>query len=115
MSCTAAFGVALPGRQNLVKKARAARTRCSLIQAAAEVFAEVGFVPASPGAIGERAGFSNGALYFRFTTRSMLAETVETETAESARRITEPERSASAFPAGPPSLFSVLRGLLKCH
>ncbi|MFD5632149.1 ScbR family autoregulator-binding transcription factor [Streptomyces sp. NPDC127072] len=77
----------------MVKQERAARTRRALIQAAAEVFAEVGFVPASLGAISKRAGVSNGALHFHFASKSMLAEAIETEAAETVRRLTEAARA----------------------
>nr|AGH68914.1 TetR-like transcriptional regulator [Streptomyces sp. CNH189] len=82
----------------MVKQARAARTRRSLIRAAAEVFAEVGFVPASLGTISERAGVSNGALHFHFANKSMLAEAVEAEAAESIRRITEAAQARQGDP-----------------
>lgn len=72
----------------MVKQERAARTRRSLIHAAAEVFAEVGFVSASLGAISRRAGVSNGALHFHFANKSTLAEAVEAEAAEKVRQLT---------------------------
>ncbi|MFD9393240.1 ScbR family autoregulator-binding transcription factor [Streptomyces sp. NPDC060000] len=77
----------------MVKQERAARTRRALIQAAAEVFAQEGFVPASLSAISERAGVSNGALHFHFANKRMLAEAVEAEAAETLRRITEAARA----------------------
>ncbi|MDG9720156.1 ScbR family autoregulator-binding transcription factor [Streptomyces sp. DH24] len=77
----------------MVKQERAARTRRSLIQAAAEVFAEEGFVAASLGAISKRAGVSNGALHFHFANKSMLAEAVEAEATEAVRRLTEAARA----------------------
>jgi AcrR family transcriptional regulator len=73
----------------MVKQERAARTRRSLIHAAAEVFAEAGFVPASLGVISARAGVSNGALHFHFANKGLLAEAVEAEAVETVRRITE--------------------------
>ncbi|MFD9906054.1 ScbR family autoregulator-binding transcription factor [Streptomyces sp. NPDC059063] len=73
----------------MVKQERATRTRRALIQAAAEVFAEEGFVPASLSAISRRAGVSNGALHFHFASKRMLAQAVEAEAAEALRRITE--------------------------
>ncbi|MEU3902125.1 ScbR family autoregulator-binding transcription factor [Streptomyces sp. NPDC045251] len=73
----------------MVKQERAARTRRSLIKAAAEVFAEVGFVPASLGVISARAGVSSGALHFHFATKGVLAEAVEEEAGETVRRLTE--------------------------
>ncbi|MFI5687551.1 ScbR family autoregulator-binding transcription factor [Streptomyces sp. NPDC051636] len=82
----------------MVKQERAVRTRRSLIQAAAEVFAEVGFVPASLGAISQRAGVSNGALHFHFANKSMLAEAVEAEAAETVRRLTEAAQARQRDP-----------------
>ncbi|MFE6286048.1 ScbR family autoregulator-binding transcription factor [Streptomyces sp. NPDC057877] len=82
----------------MVKQERAARTRRSLIRAAAEVFAEVGFVPASLGAISKRAGVSNGALHFHFANKNMLAEAVEAEAAETVRRLTEGVRARQDDP-----------------
>lgn len=73
----------------MVKQERAVRTRYSLIQAAAEVFAEEGFAPASLTTISRRAGVSNGALYFHFANKNLLAESVEEEAVEVIRRITE--------------------------
>lgn len=73
----------------MVKQDRAARTRQSLIHAAAEVFAQEGFAPASLAAISRRAGVSNGALHFHFENKKMLAQAVEDEAAETVRRITE--------------------------
>lgn len=77
----------------MVKQERAARTRRSLIRAAAETFAEVGFVPASLTVISKRAGVSNGALHFHFANKAVLAEAVEAEAAESVRRLTEAARA----------------------
>ncbi|MEU3794802.1 ScbR family autoregulator-binding transcription factor [Streptomyces fructofermentans] len=77
----------------MVKQERAARTRRALIRAAAEVFAEKGFVPASLGAISKRAGVSNGALHFHFANKGVLAEAVEAEAAEVVRRLTRTART----------------------
>ncbi|MCX5372758.1 TetR family transcriptional regulator [Streptomyces sp. NBC_00015] len=66
---------------------RALRTRRALIQAAAEVFAEEGFVHASLRAISERAGVSSGALHFHFAHKGALAEAVEAEATEVVRSI----------------------------
>ncbi|MFD6992706.1 ScbR family autoregulator-binding transcription factor [Streptomyces sp. NPDC059943] len=77
----------------MVRQERAARTRRSLIRAAAETFAEVGFVPASLTVISRRAGVSNGALHFHFANKGVLAEAVEAEAAEAVRRLTESARA----------------------
>lgn len=82
----------------MVKQERAARTRRSLIHAAAEVFAEVGFVSASLGAISRRAGVSNGALHFHFANKSMLAEAVEAEAVERVRQLTEAAQARQSDP-----------------
>ncbi|MCM2416230.1 MULTISPECIES: ScbR family autoregulator-binding transcription factor [unclassified Streptomyces] len=73
----------------MVKQDRAARTRRSLIHAAAEVFAREGFAPASLATISRRAGVSNGALHFHFENKRALAQAVEDEAAQTVRRITE--------------------------
>jgi AcrR family transcriptional regulator len=77
----------------MVKQERAARTRQALIQAAAEVFAEEGFVTASLSTISKRAGVSNGALHFHFANKGMLADAVEAEAAKAVRLITEAARA----------------------
>ncbi|MFE7778542.1 ScbR family autoregulator-binding transcription factor [Streptomyces sp. NPDC057445] len=73
----------------MVQQERALRTRRSLIRAAAEVFAEEGFVPASITTISRRAGVSNGALHFHFENKRALARAVEDEAAQTLRRITK--------------------------
>ncbi|MFC7310244.1 ScbR family autoregulator-binding transcription factor [Streptomyces monticola] len=73
----------------MVKQERAARTRQSLVRAAAEVFAQEGFVPASLTTISKRAGVSNGALHFHFESKQTLARAVEDEAAKVVRAITE--------------------------
>ncbi|MES5825452.1 ScbR family autoregulator-binding transcription factor [Streptomyces sp. RG80] len=77
----------------MVKQERAARTRQALIQAAAEVFAEEGFVTAALSTISRRAGVSNGALHFHFANKGMLADAVEAEAAKAVHRITETARA----------------------
>ncbi|MFE6894367.1 ScbR family autoregulator-binding transcription factor [Streptomyces sp. NPDC057694] len=76
----------------MVKQERAARTRCALIRAAAEVFAEEGFVAASLSTISKRAGVSNGALHFHFASKRALAEAVEAEAAATLLRVLERAR-----------------------
>ncbi|MFI2620582.1 ScbR family autoregulator-binding transcription factor [Streptomyces sp. NPDC018584] len=61
----------------MVKQERAVRTRRSLIEAAAAVFAEEGYVPSSLSTISKRAGVSNGALHFHFENKKALARAVE--------------------------------------
>ncbi|MFI8952083.1 ScbR family autoregulator-binding transcription factor [Streptomyces sp. NPDC053750] len=71
----------------MVKQERAARTRQSLVRAAAEVFAREGFVSASLTSISRRAGVSNGALHFHFESKQALARAVEEEAAAVLREI----------------------------
>ncbi|WP_254406865.1 ScbR family autoregulator-binding transcription factor [Streptomyces sp. GMY02] len=80
----------------MVKQERAARTRRSLIRAAAEVFAGEGFMPASLTMISRRAGVSNGALHFHFASKEALARAVEEEAAQEVRQITERCRATGA-------------------
>ncbi|MFI5621691.1 ScbR family autoregulator-binding transcription factor [Streptomyces sp. NPDC051567] len=72
----------------MVKQERAARTRESLVRAAAEVFAEEGFVTASIAGISRRAGVSAGGLHFHFGSKTALAEAVVEQAAEAIRAIT---------------------------
>ncbi|MER5996693.1 ScbR family autoregulator-binding transcription factor [Streptomyces viridosporus] len=74
----------------MVKQERAVRTRQSLVRAAAEVFAQEGFVSASLTEISKRAGVSNGALHFHFESKLTLARAVENEAARIVRTIAEP-------------------------
>ena len=81
----------------MVQQERAARTRESLMRAAAETFAEDGFVPATLSNISRRAGVSNGALHFHFENKHALARAVEAAAVETVRRIT---READEGPGG---------------
>lgn len=78
----------------MVKQERAARTRQSLVRAAAEVFATEGFVQASLTSISRRAGVSNGALHFHFESKQVLAGAVESEAAAALEAIV---RSSGGF------------------
>ncbi|MFE9427058.1 ScbR family autoregulator-binding transcription factor [Kitasatospora sp. NPDC006697] len=73
----------------MARQERAARTRRALIQAAAEVFAEEGFAPASLTVVSRRAGVSNGALHFHFTSKQSLAQGVVGEAVAAVRRVAE--------------------------
>ncbi|QIB41736.1 ScbR family autoregulator-binding transcription factor [Streptomyces aureoverticillatus] len=72
----------------MVQQERAARTRQSLMRAAAEAFAEDGFVPTTLSTISRRAGVSNGALHFHFENKHDLARAVEAAAADTVRAIT---------------------------
>ncbi|GAA2607634.1 ScbR family autoregulator-binding transcription factor [Streptomyces lienomycini] len=74
----------------MVKQERAARTRQSLVRAAAEAFAREGFTQASLTSISRRAGVSNGALHFHFESKQALARAVEEEACAALEAITRP-------------------------
>ncbi|MFI5802004.1 ScbR family autoregulator-binding transcription factor [Streptomyces sp. NPDC051561] len=80
----------------MVKQERAARTRQALIRAAAEVFAEEGFAPASLTRISSLAGVSNGALHFHFETKLALAEAVQGEASARVMQVTATAESGGA-------------------
>jgi len=82
----------------MVKQERAARTRESLVRAAAEVFARDGFVLASLTSISRRAGVSNGALHFHFASKQALARAVEEEAAAVLRAIGASGRAGGLRP-----------------
>lgn len=57
----------------MAQQERAVRTREAVIQAAAEAFADAGFLATSMADIFARAGVTKGALYFHFTSKEELA------------------------------------------
>lgn len=71
----------------MVKQVRAARTRQSLVVAAAEIFAEDGYALATLPAISKRAGVSTGALHFHFASKEALAKEVEQVAADSVEKM----------------------------
>jgi AcrR family transcriptional regulator len=81
------------------QKERAEGTRRSLLRAAAEVFAEEGFVSATISSISRKAGLSNGALHFHFENKRGLGQAVEAEFADTVARIIREadERPGSAL------------------
>ncbi|KAB1972327.1 ScbR family autoregulator-binding transcription factor [Streptomyces triticiradicis] len=82
----------------MVKQERAARTRESLVRAAAEVFAQDGFALASLTSISRRAGVSNGALHFHFESKQALARGVGDEAAAVVRAIAASAQAGSPGP-----------------
>ncbi|MFF1380644.1 ScbR family autoregulator-binding transcription factor [Streptomyces sp. NPDC058308] len=72
----------------MVQQERAARTRECVMRAAAEVFAEEGFVSATISSISERAGVTPGALHFHFANKQALARAVEAACLAGLNRIT---------------------------
>jgi AcrR family transcriptional regulator len=65
-------GTATSDRRRLTRAERQAATRAALIDAAARVFAERGFMGASGEAITERAGYTRGAFYSNFGSKEEL-------------------------------------------
>lgn len=63
----------------MVKQERAARTRHTLVRAAAEQFDAEGYAGASLAKISKAAGISLGAVTFHFSSKAELAEAVERE------------------------------------
>lgn len=61
---------------------RAVRTRARVLHAAAEVFDEYGFSGASIKKIMERAGVTQGAMYFHFASKEAMARAVMLEQAD---------------------------------
>ncbi|MFC7883313.1 ScbR family autoregulator-binding transcription factor [Streptomyces sp. NPDC057376] len=59
-----------------VKQPRALRTRESIVQAAAQVFDELGYSGSSIAKIVERCGTTPGAVYFHFKSKEALADAV---------------------------------------
>ncbi len=73
------------------------RTRARLLDAAAEVFAEVGVDAASVEAICDRAGFTRGAFYSNFDSKDELMLELTTQVAEQKiERVTERVRELEA-------------------
>ena len=84
-----------PTRARLTRAEQQAKTRTALLEAAAQVFIERGFLGASVEAITERAGYTRGAFYSNFDSKEelfaeLLQERVYTIYAEMAERSTAP-------------------------
>jgi AcrR family transcriptional regulator len=80
----------------MVMQVRAAHTRQALIAAAAEVFADEGYVRASLPLICKRAGVSSGALHFHFASKDALAREVEGAAVDVAEKLVQRCRAAAA-------------------
>ncbi|MGH4033328.1 ScbR family autoregulator-binding transcription factor [Actinomycetota bacterium Odt1-20B] len=75
----------------MARQERAVRTRNALIESAAELFDRDGFEVASLATISARAGVSNGALHFHFSSKAALADAVGSAAAERLGRIVAQE------------------------
>lgn len=62
-----------------LKQERAIQTRATILRSAAEVFEESGYAGASINKIIERAGVTQGAMYFHFKSKESLAQAVMNE------------------------------------
>jgi AcrR family transcriptional regulator len=60
----------------MVPQARSETTRQKILDAATDVFSEVGFAAAGLGEVIERAGMTKGALYHHFDSKEALATTI---------------------------------------
>jgi len=82
----------------MARQERAARTRRTLIHAAALVFAERGYAAASLGEVSGRAEVSSGALHFHFPSKRDLAQAVDDAAAEVAHHVVDQASGVSAEP-----------------
>ncbi|MFF7301070.1 ScbR family autoregulator-binding transcription factor [Streptomyces sp. NPDC008265] len=80
----------------MVKQERGERTREALVRAAAEVFAEQGYVTASIAAVSRHAGISAGGLHFHFASKPVLAGAVQDRAAQVLRQVTAVAGGAAA-------------------
>jgi AcrR family transcriptional regulator len=93
--------------------ARRERTRQRLLDAAAEVFAEVGLDAASVEAVCERAGFTRGAFYSNFSSKDELfLELAGRVSDEKLSRVTERVRELESEALGPLSPGELVGRLL---
>jgi TetR/AcrR family transcriptional repressor of uid operon len=69
----------------MAQQERAVRTRDAVLAAAAEAFADAGFLATSMSDIFARAGVTKGALYFHFTSKEELAFAIIDAEEETAR------------------------------
>lgn len=101
---------------DVVTSRRRETTRQRLLDAAAEVFAEVGLDAASVEVVCERAGFTRGAFYSNFETKNelflALAHRVARERVDAVHaRVQELERGGS-FEARPGELLEIIQQVL---
>jgi AcrR family transcriptional regulator len=82
----------------MVRQARSEATRQRIVNAAMELFAEVGYQATGLGDIIERAQMTKGALYYHFDSKEALATAIIEESADTAlrafRSISEPSSPA---------------------
>ncbi|MFD8216154.1 ScbR family autoregulator-binding transcription factor [Streptomyces sp. NPDC059697] len=81
-----------------LKQDRAARTRESVLEAAAEAFAAKGFPEVTVLDVAERAGLTKGAVYFHFANKDALAVAVAQEFYGRVGEVTEALRRENRTP-----------------
>ncbi|MFE5602979.1 ScbR family autoregulator-binding transcription factor [Streptomyces coelicoflavus] len=96
----------------MVMQVRAARTRQALVVAAAEVFADEGYVRASLPLICKRAGVSSGALHFHFASKEALAREVEAAAVGCAQKLVRGGRAADETATALESLVDTVSAVM---
>ena len=82
----------------MAQQERAVRTRDAVLTAAAEAFADAGFLATSMADIFARAGVTKGALYFHFTSKEELAFAIIDAEEQAAAAIVEAVLATDAPP-----------------
>jgi AcrR family transcriptional regulator len=90
----------------MVRQARSEATRQKIINAAVDLFSEVGYAAAGLGDIIERAEMTKGALYYHFDSKESLATAIIDEGGTMLLRAYQGIRESSA-----PALESMIHGL----
>jgi AcrR family transcriptional regulator len=91
----------------IVRQTRSEVTRRRIIDAAVELFNDVGYTNAGLGDIIERAGMTKGALYHHFSSKEALAVAIINEGSESLLKTFQGISRSSA-----PALESIIHGVL---
>lgn len=109
------MGVSEPDIQNAPSRRSRESTRARLLDAAAEVFAEVGLGEASVERICERAGFTRGAFYSNFASKDEmfleLATAVARERVSVVRARIDEISAAGEFNRGDADVLVIIRAL----
>ncbi len=82
----------------MAQQERAVRTKEAVLTAAAEAFAEAGFLGTSMADIFARAGVTKGALYFHFASKEDLATEIVNSEEETAAKLVQGVLSSTAPP-----------------
>ena len=93
----------------MVRQARSEATRQKIINAAVDLFSEVGYANAGLGDIIERAAMTKGALYYHFDSKESLATAIADEGATMLMRAYRDIRESSS-----PALESMIHGVFTC-